>query len=85
MLPLYTRDADGRPQLRPGTDELVGEKWSEHGLGHLLNTSDPDPERANKDWIRELWLHELEREDGRKPAEPPWFELPAIGPLTISQ
>lgn len=41
---LYTLDDDGEPQLV---------KWSEHGLGHLLNPIDPDSEDLN--WLRQLW------------------------------
>src|SRR5262249_9041870 len=40
---LFTPDERGRPQLV---------KYSEHGLGHLLNPTDPDSE--DRDWIRQL-------------------------------
>ena len=32
-----------------GTD-----RWSEHGLGHLLNPTDPESE--DRDWIEQVWL-----------------------------
>ena len=31
------------------------DRWSEHGLGHLLNSC--DPESANRDWISQVWLN----------------------------
>jgi hypothetical protein len=53
----YTLDDAGEPQLV---------KWSEHGLGHLLNPTDPDSD--DRDWMRQVWegivlepgLHRLE-------------------------
>jgi hypothetical protein len=56
---LYTLNADGAPVLRHTTDDRVGEKWSEHGLGHVLNPTDPDSD--DRDWISALWEHELSR------------------------
>jgi hypothetical protein len=41
---LFNLDDDGRPVMR---------KWSEHGLGHLLNPI--DPESDDRDWIRQYW------------------------------
>ena len=64
--------ADG-PHLR---------KVSEHGLGHLLNPSDPeDPDRA---WIRQAWAWLLAQEIGRPVAAPPWLDRPALTRITVS-
>jgi hypothetical protein len=46
---LYNLDPHGRPLLR---------KWSEHGLGHLLNPLDPDAD--NRDLAREVWQQILD-------------------------
>jgi hypothetical protein len=46
---LYNLDDDRRPILR---------KPSEHGLGHLLNPTDPDGD--DRDWISQLWQRILD-------------------------
>ncbi len=58
-------------------------KASEHGLGHLLNPSDPeDWERgASKapKWIEEVWRGFVLRAKGQKSAPfPSWFSRPAV-------
>jgi len=80
---LYTLDADGSPTLRKGTNEQRGEKWSEHGLGHLLNPLNPEDE--DRDWIRALWEHELRNVYDRVSQEPDWLDYPAVGQVTIGK
>ena len=73
---LYNLDEPGRPTLRriadddedgdSAGDESLDEldelrKHSEHGLGHLLNPTDPESE--SRDWIPQLWQH-IVRTDG---------------------
>ncbi len=57
-------------------------KWSEHGLGHLLNPTDPD--RDDRDWIRLLWLGIVREVLGLPVAWPIWLDRPALSRLTIS-
>jgi hypothetical protein len=66
---LFNRARDGQPILR---------KWSEHGLGHLLNPTDRNA--TDRGWIRGVW----ERLVGAGGHEPPGFELPAVGQITVS-
>jgi len=80
---LYSLDEDGNPVLRSATENSPGEKWSEHGLGHLLNPTDPDEDA--RDWIRELWEIELRRVLGAPSSEPEWLSRPAIGRVTIGK
>jgi hypothetical protein len=71
---LYNLDADGRPVLR---------KWSEHGLGHLLNPTDPDSE--DREWIRQCWEYIVCRDAlGVPAAEPSWLDRPAMSRITAS-
>jgi hypothetical protein len=70
---LYTVDEHGEP-------ELV--KWSKHGLGHLLNPTDPDSE--DRDWMRQVWEGLLRRELGLRHQWPQWLDRPALSRLTIS-
>jgi hypothetical protein len=63
-----------------GTPEIV--RFSEHGLGHLLNPTDPESE--DRDWIRQIWDYIVRKSLGL-PAEMPAFAaLPAVGRTTVS-
>ncbi len=70
---LYAVDDRGEP-------ELV--KWSEHGLGHLLNPTVPDSE--DRDWMRQLWEGIVREELGLLHSWPAWLDRPALSRLTIS-
>ena len=71
---LYTLDSDGCPLIR---------KPSRHGLGHLLNPSDPDSHE--RDWIEEIWRYIIAVDVlGQTPAEPAWFGRPALGRVGIN-
>lgn len=70
---LYTRDDDGTPQLV---------KWSEHGLGHLLNPTDPDSD--DRDWMRQVWQGIVQERLGLPCREPAWLDRPALSRLTVS-
>jgi hypothetical protein len=70
---LYTLDAAGAPVLR---------KWSEHGLGHLLNPTDSESE--DRDWIRSCWELLIRTELCLPVEEPSWLQLPALSRITAS-
>ncbi len=70
---LYSLDGRGEPVLV---------KWSEHGLGHLLNPT--DPEREDRDWIRQAWEGIVREALGLPVVEPAWLDRPALSRLTIS-
>jgi hypothetical protein len=57
-------------------------KWSEHGLGRLLNPTDPESE--DRDWIRQLWEGIVTEALGRTYEWPDWLDRPAIGRITAS-
>ncbi len=58
-------------------------KWSEHGLGHLLNPTDPDSSDA--DWIRQLWGYLLSAEVLMpQAADPTWLDRPAVSRVTAA-
>jgi hypothetical protein len=44
---------------KPVSSNNDEDRWSEHGLGHLLNPSDPESE--DRDWIAQAWLAILHR------------------------
>jgi hypothetical protein len=70
---LFTRATDG-------TIAIV--KKSDHGLGHLLNPT--DPESDNTDWIEETWYYLIARALRLPAREPKWLDRPAISRITIS-
>jgi len=70
---LYNLDEDGEPILR---------KWSEHGLGHLLNPTDPNSE--DRDWIRICWEMLVRRAHRLPVEEPTWLDRPALSRITGS-
>ena len=60
---LFNQDKGGQIRIR---------KFTEHGLGHLMNPIDPTEE--SRDWIRQLW----ERIVCPKPDRPDWMKKPAV-------
>lgn len=79
---LFVRDAKGRPiLLRDGINNRA-DRWSEHGLGHLLNPTNLEGEDRN--WIAQTWLNII-RKAHRLPAKPLGFErCPAVGRISVS-
>ena len=55
---LFLRDRNGEPALlRRGVNngEKGEDRWSEHGLGHLMNPTDPDKRRSRLDRAGVAW------------------------------
>jgi len=79
---LFLRDHRGVPVLlREGVNNEA-DRWSEHGLGHLLNPS--DPETDDRDWIGQAWLNIVRRSLGLPTSKIGFEDLPAIGRVTVS-
>jgi len=79
---LFLRDRRGSPVLlRKGVNNKE-DRWSEHGLGHLLNPTDPDSE--DREWIAQAWLRMIRKSMGL-PAQTISFEhQPAVGRTSIT-
>jgi hypothetical protein len=79
---LFLRDKDGEPALlREGVNNKE-DRYSEHGLGHLLNPADPESEDRN--WIAQAWLAIVRRSLGL-PTKPLRFQKRvAVGRTTVS-
>ena len=58
------------------------DRWSEHGLGHLLNPTDPESEDRN--WIAQIWLNMIRGALNLGKKEMKFGQLPAMGRLSIS-
>ncbi len=70
---LFTLGPDGQPAIaKAETDEA----YSEHGLGHLLNPTDPDSD--DRDWIRQVWDGLVTEALGGPRFEPSWGDRPAL-------
>jgi hypothetical protein len=79
---LFGKDRQGQPVLLRRGVNNKSDKWSEHGLGHLLNPTDPESE--DRDWIGQAWLNMIRRSLSLETREPLYLDLPAIGRLSVS-
>jgi hypothetical protein len=79
---LFLRDRNGEPELlRRGLNN--GEDgWSQHGLGHLLNPSDPTSE--DRSWIAQAWLGIVRRSLGLATEPLPFADRVALGQISVS-
>jgi hypothetical protein len=58
------------------------DKWSEHGLGHLLNPTNLEDE--DRDWIAQSWLNIIRKALGLSTKQLKFEGLPAVGRITVS-
>jgi hypothetical protein len=79
---LFILDENGNPALlRKGVNNNE-DRWSEHGLGHLLNPTDPN--REGREWIAMAW-EKIIRRALKLHTDPLNFEkLPAVGRVTLA-
>jgi hypothetical protein len=77
------KDEQGRSrEFETGKANNNDDRWSEHGLGHLLNPTDPDAD--DREWIAQVWLN-ISRQTMGLPGMAIGFESqPAVGQLAIS-
>jgi len=57
-------------------------KWSEHGLGHLINPIHPEIE--DRDWIPKIWSNIVRKALKLKTKKLDFENIPAIGRTTVS-
>ena len=83
QLHVYAISAKRYAIFRRATDGTIAiVKKSDHGLGHLLNPTNPDSD--NTDWIEETWHYLISRALDLPVREPKWIDRPAISRITIS-
>jgi hypothetical protein len=63
-----------------GEPEIV--KYSEHGLGHLMNPADPRSE--DRVWMKGVWERIVREALGFQMGDPNWLDRPALSRLSIS-
>jgi hypothetical protein len=79
---LFTKDRRGTPTLLRQLRNNKEDRWSEHGLGHLLNPTDPESE--DRDWISMAWRNIARRSLGLPADELGFEQLPAVGRTSVS-
>ncbi|WP_433973937.1 hypothetical protein [Tunturiibacter lichenicola] len=79
---LFLKDKHGDPELlRKGVNNDE-DRWSEHGLGHLLNPTDPESEDLK--WVGQVWLNMVRNALGLPAVAFGFEDLPAVGRVTVS-
>jgi hypothetical protein len=76
---LFELDANREPRLL--LDKERG-KWSDHGLGHLRNPT--DPEGQSREWIGDIWRTMVRQALGLPASAPSFATLPAVGRVTVT-
>jgi hypothetical protein len=79
---LFVRDKRGSPVLLRKDVNNKEDRWSEHGLGHLLNPSDPESE--DREWIAQAWLGMIRKTLGLPTKNPSFEHQPAVGRTSIT-
>ena len=79
---LFLLDERGEPVLLRRGLNNKDDRWSEHGLGHLLNPTDPGSE--DREWIAQVWLNMIRRTLGLPTDKLPFENLPAVGRVSVS-
>lgn len=69
-----------RDDSRPNASRITIDKYSSHGLGHLINPTDLDGDSENRDWISAVWRYIIEGA-----SEPTWIDRPAISRYAVTQ
>jgi len=79
---LFVKNGRGTPVLlRKGVNNKE-DRWSEHGLGHLLNPTDPESE--DREWTAQIWLPIIRRAMGLPTPRLAFEDVPAIGRVSVS-
>jgi hypothetical protein len=79
---LFLMPKNGGPALLRAGINNRKDRWSRHGLGHLLNPT--DPELSDRDWTCAVWKTMIRRALGLSVKELDFANLPAIGRITVS-
>ncbi len=79
---LFLRGKNGAPELLRRKMNNGENRWSEHGLGHLLNPTDPESE--DREWIAQVWQSILDRTVRKRVRSLPFATTPAVGRVTVS-
>jgi hypothetical protein len=79
---LFLRNKRSSPVLLRKDMNNKEDRWSEHGLGHLLNPTDPEIE--DREWIAQAWLGMIRKAMGLSTQNPSFEHQPAVGRTSIT-
>ena len=79
---LFVVDEHGSPSLLTKDVNSSDDGWKEHGLGHLLNPTDPNSD--DRKWIAEVWLHIIRRLLNLPTLDLGFGKRPAVGRVSVS-
>ena len=79
---LFLWPNNGKPDLLRERVNNKKDRWSRHGLGHLLNPT--DPEASDRNWTGAVWEMIVRKACGLRTTGLKFAELPAIGRTTVS-
>lgn len=79
---LFMKGSKGKPVLLRRQTNNKSDKWSEHGLGHLLNPIDPESE--DRDWIGHAWENMILKSLSLSTRTPSYPDRVAVGRLSVS-
>jgi hypothetical protein len=79
---LFLLSKNGEPVLLREKVNNNKDRWSRHGLGHLLNPS--DPEASDRNWTAAVWEMIVRKSCGLRAPKLKFAHLPAIGRTTVS-
>jgi len=79
---LFFLNSSGDPVLLQKKINNRKDRWSEHGLGHLLNPIDPKNE--DRKWIGRIWLNIIQKAFNLPVKALEFKDFPAIGRITVS-
>jgi hypothetical protein len=77
---LFMKNENGLPVLLRKNVNNAENRWSEHGLGHLLNPTDPDSD--DREWIAQVWQRIIR--NGSPSGSLQFAQRPAVGRITVS-
>jgi hypothetical protein len=79
---LFLMSENKRPVLLREETNNKKDRWSRHGLGHLLNPT--DPEASDRNWTCAVWNAIIRKAVGLSAKQLIFANLPAIGRTTVS-
>jgi hypothetical protein len=79
---LFVWPKNGKPELLREGRNNKKDRWSRHGLGHLLNPTDPDV--SDRNWTAVVWESIVRKACGLQATALKFASLPAIGRSTVS-
>jgi hypothetical protein len=79
---LFLIRKNGEPALLRSGINNGKDRWSRHGLGHLLNPT--DPEASDRNWTCAVWTTIIRRAMNLSVEKLDFADIPAIGRITVS-